>query len=230
MISIIIPAYNQARKLDRCLKSIREQTIDNYEIILVNDGSTDQTEKVAKKYKQEFGLTMTYVSQENQGSNSARNRGFKLSKGEYVIFCDADIYMRADMLEVMRTTLKNNPDAGYAYSSFTFGSKTFMLWEFDAEKLRQMPYIHSTSLIKQNVLPDIPWDENIPRLQDWDLWLTLLEKNVKGVWIDRILFHIETGGTMSHWLPSFAYKLFPFLPKVRKYKQAEEIIKKKHGM
>ena len=56
----------------------------------------------------------------------------------------------------------------------------------------------------------------------------MLEQKHTGIWIDKILFKVTTGGTMSSWLPSFSYKLFPFLPKVRKYKKAVNIIKKKH--
>jgi len=231
MISIIIPVYNQAKQLKRCLESIKAQTLDTYEIVVVNDGSTDHTDKIARKYKQEMGISMEYISQPNRGSNVARNRGFARTSGEFVLFCDADIYLREDMLQVMRDTLKNaSSDTGYVYSSFTFGSKTFKLEEFDAEKLKQMPYIHSTSLIKREALPEKPWDENIGRLQDWDLWLTLLENGVYGQWIDQILFHVETGGTMSSWLPSFAYKLMPFHPKVRSYNNAVKIIKEKHGL
>ena len=132
------------------------------------------------------------------------------------------------MLEVMLSTLEKNPQASYAYSSFKYGFKIFKLWPFDAEKLKKIPYIHTTSLIRREFFPG--WDENIKRLQDWDLWLTMLEQGRAGVWINKILFKARGGGTISSWLPSFAYKLFPFLESVKKYKAAEEIIRKKHGI
>jgi hypothetical protein len=128
----------------------------------------------------------------------------------------------------MLKTLRNNPRVSYVYSSFKYGSKTFKLWPFNANKLKKIPYIHTTSLIRQKHFPG--FDEKIKRLQDWDLWLTMLKQGYIGIWIDKILFKVHTGGTMSGWLPSFIYKVMPFLPSVKKYKQAVEIIKKKHNL
>lgn len=227
MISIIIPAYNRADDLDSCLRSITAQDYDKYEIIVVNDGSNDNTEEVVKKHKEELGYRLDYIEQENQGSNPARNRGFEKAKGELLIFCDADVVMRPDCLKLMRQALLDHPEASYAYSGHKFGWKKFPGFPFDEEKLKQMPYIHTTSLIRREHFPG--FDENIKRLQDWDLWLTMLEWGHQGVWIDQILFTVRSGGTMSSWLPSFAYKL-PFLPAVKKYRKAEKVIKEKHNL
>ncbi|MCK4554003.1 glycosyltransferase family 2 protein [Candidatus Parcubacteria bacterium] len=226
MISIIIPVYNQAKKLAQCLDSIAKQSYDNYEIIIVNDGSTDNIEEIIEKYKLIFGVKLFIIKQRNQGSNPARNRGEQEAKGEYLLFCDADIIMQPEMLKIMLATVKNHLEASYAYSSFKYGAKTFELWPFSADKLKQMPYIHTTSLICKEHFPG--FDENIKRLQDWDLWLTMLERKHTGIWIDQILFKVQTGGTMSSWLPSFVYKLLPFLPSVKKYNKAVKIIKAKH--
>lgn len=229
MISIVIPVYNQADKLKKCLDSIIGQTYDNYEIIVVNDGSTDNFEKIIKPYKDKLGLKLEIINQENQGAAAARNRGARRGRGEFIIFCDADVVMLTrGMLRIMREALRQAPQASYAYSSFKWGLKTFRLWPFDAAKLREQPYIHTTSLIKRNDFPG--FDENIKRLQDWDLWLTMLEQGHEGAWINRILFKVETGGTMSSWLPGFFYKIFPFLPVVKKYRRAVAIIKQKHNL
>lgn len=228
MISIIIPLYNQAEHLPDCLDSVKRQTYDNYEIIVVNDGSTDRPDKIVQQYKKEFGIKLIYLEQDNQGAAAARNRGARSAKGEYLIFCDADVMMRPGMLELMRQALKNRPAAGFCYSSFIWGWKKFILWPYDAAKLKQMPYIHTTSLLRKKDFPG--FDEKIKRLQDWDLWLTMLEQGQTGVWIDKILFTVKSGGTMSAWLPSLAYKLLPFLPAVKEYKQAMEIIKRKHNL
>lgn len=240
MISIIIPVYNQAKHLDNCLASVKKQTYGNYEIIVVNDGSTDNLGEIIKKYKQIFGFKLTYSEQENRGANVARNKGAKLARGEYIIFCDADVVMEPIMFELMLKTLKDSPNASFCYSSFIWGKKTFKLWPYDAPRLKQLPYINTASLIKQEHLPGFSakggpafgWDESIKKFQDWDLWLTMLEQGHTGVWLDKILFKVAVSGsqTMSSWLPSFAYKLFPFLPAVKKYNQAKEIIFKKHGL
>jgi hypothetical protein len=133
-------------------------------------------------------------------------------------------------LEIMLEALRQTPEASYAYSSFNWGRKLFKLNEFNPEQLKKMPCIHSMSLIRRQDFPATGWDESIKKFQDWDLWLTMLEQGKIGVWIPRVLFQITTGGTISSWLPSFAYKFLPFLPVVKKYKAAMAVIKQKHGL
>ncbi|MBA3047576.1 glycosyltransferase [Patescibacteria group bacterium] len=231
MISIIIPVYNQAEKLKQCLESIKNQAYDNYEIIIINDRSTDKLSRIIELSKKEFGYKIEWLhNYRNHGAPYTRNKGFRKSKGEYLLFCDADAELTPNALELMLKTLNENPNTSYAYSSFLWGKKLFKLEQFSAKKLKQMPYIHTMSLIKREDFPGNGWDESTKKLQDWDLWLTMLEQGHVGVWIDKILFKVQTGGTISSWLPSFAYKIFPFLPSVKKYKKAVEVIKKKHRL
>lgn len=228
MISIIIPIYNRAHQLELSLKKIQAQTYQDFEIIIVNDGSSDEPQVIVNKFKNVFEQRLLYVEQENKGAQAARNRGLREARGEYLLFSDADVLFEPDALYVFLDVLNKHPEASYAYSSFKWGPKLFKLFPFDENKLREMPYIHSTSLVRKEHFPG--WDESVQRLQDWDLWLTMLENGHKGVWIDRVLFQKQSGGTMSKWLPSFFYKLFPFLPSVKKYKLAVEKVKRKHGI
>ena len=222
-ISIVIPVYNGGRTLDDCLVSIFNQTIKRLQIIVVNDGSTDNTKEILNKYKSR----LTIINQPNKGSNIARNTGAKISQNHFIIFCDADIVMKPNMMEKMYKTLTTTPEASYVYSSFSFGKKLFKLWPFSKKRLRQMPYIHTTSLIRQEHFPG--FDKKLKRFQDWDLWLTMLKRGYVGKFIPEVLFTVKSGGTMSSWLPKFLYKI-PFLPKVIKYKKAEKIIKTKHNL
>jgi len=230
MISIIIPVYNQAEHLANCLNSIKKQTYDNYEIIVINDGSTDNITEVIKNFKKIFGFKLSYFEQENRGANATRNRGAKLAKGEYIIFCDADVTMEPIMLELMLKTLKADPSVSFCYSSFYWGNKMFKLWPYDESRLKQMPCININSLIKKEHFPG--FDETLKKFQEWDLWLTMLEQNHTGIWLNKVLYKVSVGGTqtMSNWLPSFAYKLFPFLPAVKRYNQGIIMIKKKHNL
>ena len=222
-ISVIIPVYNSEATIDKCLKSVTSQTIKSFEIIVINDGSTDLSGELLCKWGNEIKL----YNQENKGAPSARNFGFKKSRGRYVIFCDADIVMEPTMLEEMHDALEDNEDIAYAYSSFEFGFKNFKLFSFDDDKLKKMPYIHTTSLIRRDAFP--LFDETLKRFQDWDLFLTILDNGGMGIWIDKFLFKVKAGGTMSSWLPKFLYKI-PFLKSVKDYKQAELIIKEKHNL
>lgn len=237
MISIVIPAYNAEKTLGRCLKSLKVQTVRDFEIILVNDGSSDKTSARAEHWKQIFetdGKQFSLISQANAGANSARNRGAREAHGKYIIFLDADIVADPRMLEKMMHTLEEHAEDSYVYSAFKFGWKTFKLRSFDAERLRRMPYIHTSSLIRRADFPG--FDERLKRFQDWDLWLTMLEQGKAGVFIPEMLFKIiNTGGTMSTWLPSFFHKIpWPIFgytpPSVRRYQEAMEIIKTKHHL
>jgi glycosyltransferase involved in cell wall biosynthesis len=231
MISVIIPLYNREKTIIKTLQSLEKQTHKDFEVIIVNDGSTDNSEKMAAKYLKSLksGIPYYFFNQKNKGAPAARNRGFKESKGEFILFCDADAILKPSALETMLLSLKKNPGASYAYSSFNWGKKLFKLDEFNPKKLKKMPYIHSLSLIRRQDFPISGWDESLKRFQDWDLWLTMLEEGKIGLWIPQVLFEIKTGGTISSWLPSFAYKLLPFLPAVKKYKRAIKIIREKHG-
>jgi glycosyltransferase involved in cell wall biosynthesis len=90
MISIVIPIYNQAQKLRACLDSLLKQTYQDYEVIIVNDGSTDDLSTVLLTYQDKFAKWQV-IQQANQGANPARNRGATATQGEFLLFCDADI-------------------------------------------------------------------------------------------------------------------------------------------
>lgn len=233
MISIIIPIYNQANKIGFTLESLAKQTFKDLEIIVVNDGSTDGAQTAVENFiaaHPDLAMPINFYNQENKGAPAARNSGFKKSTGEYVLFCDADAVLTENALELMKKTLEDNPQASYAYPSFMWGKKLFKVGPFDAAKLKAGPMIHTMALVRRQDLPLTGWDESIKKLQDWDLWLTMLEAGKTGVWIDQVLFTIAPGGHISNWVPSFAYKIFPFLSAVKKYKTALAIVKKKHGL
>jgi glycosyltransferase involved in cell wall biosynthesis len=229
-ISIIIPTFQHGDTIEACLLSLFNQTFKDFEIIVVNDGSTDNTEKILEKYKDRIKI----INQENLGAPAARNRGFKESSGEFVIFCDADVKAKPKMLAKMLEALEKHPEASFAYSSFMWGRKKFALHEFKSEALKKMNYITSTTLIRRHHFPG--WDENLKKFQDWDLWLTMAKQGKTGTWIPEFLFTVKPRRTgISTWLPSFAYKIpwekIGWMPKaIKKYKEALTIIKEKHHL
>lgn len=234
MISVIIPVYNMAEKLPATLDSLFLQTIANeLEIIIVNDGSKDNVSAEFEKYLKTHKLPdvpMKFFNQANAGAPAARNRGLREAKGEYLIFSDADATFKPEALEKMKKTLENNPQASYAYPSFMWGKKAFKVGAFDAQRLKSGPMIHTTALIRTKDMTPKGWDESIKKLQDWDLWLTMLEEGKTGIWIDEFLFTLQPGGHISEWVPGFVYKLLPFLPVVQKYNKAVANVKAKHNI
>lgn len=95
-LSIIIPIYQVEKYLEKCLESATNQTIDQYEIVLINDGSKDGSEKIAKQYLDKYPEKIRYFYQENAGQASARNLGIKEAKGEYIAFLDSDDYVEKE--------------------------------------------------------------------------------------------------------------------------------------
>lgn len=232
LISVVIPAYQHARALPACIDSVLAQTYPNIEIIVVDDGSTDDTQEVLRQYAKKI----TVISQENQGGNAARNRGLAVAKGEYCICVDADVVMRPAMLDMMLDALQQHPEASFAYSGFRFGWKHFAGVPFDAERLRKSNFVMTTSLVRRNDFPG--FDPALKRFQDWDVWLTMLEQGKAGVLVPGTWFSVVIDGesrTGSSWLPSFVYDLpWPILgwtPKrIQKYRAARDIIVKKHHL
>jgi glycosyltransferase involved in cell wall biosynthesis len=106
LVSVVVPAYNAEKSLRRCIESILGQTYSPVEIIIVNDGSVDETERIAKR----FGSRITYVVQENQGETAARNNGFSLSKGEFITFIDHDDYWHPEFVKTCAGFLHDHPE------------------------------------------------------------------------------------------------------------------------
>lgn len=106
-VSIIVPVYNTAKYLPKCLDSVKNQTLKDIEIICINDGSTDNSLDVLNKYSQEDSR-FVILMQENQGQSVARNTGIKLAKGEYIGFVDSDDYIELTMFEKLYENANQN--------------------------------------------------------------------------------------------------------------------------
>ena len=232
LVSVVIPTFQHAQTLAMCLDSVLSQSYPNIEIIVVNDGSTDNTLQVLEAYQDQVKI----ISQENRGSNPARNRGWHEATGEFIIFCDADVQMKPEMIDRLVLALGDNPKVSYAYSAFRFGWKRFGGIEFSAKRLLERNFIHTSCLIRRADFPG--FDEKIKRLQDWDVWLTMLEQGKIGVLVPDELFSVAISGASrigSSWLPSIIYRLpwnrLPWKPQaIVRYDAAREIIKQKHQL
>ncbi|MBI5230028.1 MAG: glycosyltransferase [Candidatus Magasanikbacteria bacterium] len=235
LVSVIIPAYNHKKELLHTLDTLRAQTYGSLEIIVVDDGSKDDTQAALAEEHNNWQdrRSFKYIRTEHKGAPAARNAGIKNARGTLVIFWDADITAKPEMIEKMVYTLKENPSAAFVYSSFYFGWKKFLCGPFDAERLKQTNYITTTSLLRREFFPG--FDQSLARFQDWDVWLTIAERGGTGVWIPEALFHITPrrgAAGMSAWLPSFAYTI-PWLNKwkrVRDYKEARARVMAKHHL
>lgn len=239
LISVIIPLYNRLDAFKKALDSVLIQTYKNIEVIVVDDGSVPIISN--DKFQISNDNRVIFIHQENKGAPSARNAGLEIAKGEYVIFWDADVVGKPEMLQKMYDALQKNRETNFAYCNHGLHvscniyhiTKKLPGRDFDFVVLKKINYIHATSLIRR--VDVVKWDESLKRFQDWDLWLTMSGQGKKGVWVDEYLFEIISLGTMSSWLPAFAYKKpWKYLPwfkeKVERYEQAREIVLKKHNL
>ena len=148
LISIIVPVYNVEKYIEQCIKSILNQTYKNIEVIVVVDGSKDNSLSIVKKIKKTDDR-ITIIEQKNQGVSCARNNGLKSAKGEYVIFIDADDYISDDFVEYMYSLIsKGNSD-------FAFSIKNY--WE-ENEKQEKNLYekkINSNEAVGLLLSPDV---------------------------------------------------------------------------
>ncbi len=112
--SIIITAYNTENYIEKCLLSVFNQSYQNYEIIFVNDGSTDKTLQIAKKFKND---KMLIVNQTNKGVSYSRNIAVKKAKGDYILFLDSDDYYELKLLEKLNNFIKNEDVIKFNYKS-----------------------------------------------------------------------------------------------------------------
>jgi hypothetical protein len=242
LVSVIIPTYQHGSVLPSTLAALFRQTLADFEVIVVDDGSTDGTAERLAPWLDRIRI----IRQENSGAPVARNRGAAEARGEFVIFLDADARLRPDALELLVDALRRDQHATYAYASFALGWKKFRFWPFDGETLKGRNYIHTSALIRRARFPG--FDEKLLRLQDWDLWLTMLERGDRGVFVDETLLFIAAqkhAGGMSRWVPSCLALLHrgcggqarpPFGKlglrnrNLESYAAAERIVREKHGL
>jgi hypothetical protein len=110
LVSVIIACYNQAQFLAESIESARRQTCQDREIIVIDDGSTDHPEAVARAYSD-----IDFVRQNNQGASAARNAGWRRSHGEFLVFLDADDRLLPDALAVSLRCFREHPDCGFVF-------------------------------------------------------------------------------------------------------------------
>lgn len=110
-VSCIVPVYNVDKYLEKCLDSLVSQTLQDIEIIAVNDGSTDSSQEIINKYVEKFPQKVKCINKENGGQGSARNCGLEIAQGEYISFVDSDDWLQLDCFEEMyKIAKKNNSD------------------------------------------------------------------------------------------------------------------------
>ncbi len=195
-VSVVIPACNQARYLAESIQSVLAQTYDDYEIIVVDDGSTDGTRAVVES----LGSGIRYVWQENQGLAGARNTGIREAHGKYVALLDSDDAWLPSFLASMMSLVTTNPEASVFYCGVIYidewgcylpqSGRTRVLptGQLYETLLRYNFLIPSTIVINRDlVIAAGSFDVGFRRLQDWELWIRLLRQQHVFAGLDECL-------------------------------------------
>ncbi len=181
-ISVIIPVYNGEKTIKETIESVLNQTFTDFELIIINDGSQDDTLDIVGQIQD---ARIKVFSYSNSGVNASRNRGFQLASGEFITFLDDDDLWTADKLEAQYKALQNNSQAGVAISwtdwidesGKIIGRGGYVTWEGDAlARMLLNDFVESGSnaLIRKQALIEVGgFDESLTHAEDWDMWLRL---------------------------------------------------------
>lgn len=185
-VSIIVPIYNVEKYLERCIESLIEQTLKDIQIILVNDGSTDNSGKIAKEYAIKNQDKIMYLEKENGGLSDARNYGIPYATGEYIAFLDSDDYIDKEAYKEMYNKAKQE-NADYVECDF--------VWEYPKKlkKDKQVEYKNKKEMLA--FVRVVAWNKLIKR--------EIIEKN-----------NLQFPKGLRYEDVEFTYKLIPHLTKV----------------
>jgi len=189
-VSVIIPTYNREKALGRAIDSVLEQTCGDFEIIVVDDGSTDGTREVVGAYRER----VRYIYQENEGPSCARNRGIEASKAKYIAFLDSDdYYARENLLEKVNF-LEANSESGWVYSDGQYVDESggflervsdrhnFSRRRVEGDIFEELLYYRNfittpTVVVRREVLERTGgFDERLSAQEDYELWLRIAVK------------------------------------------------------
>jgi glycosyltransferase involved in cell wall biosynthesis len=185
LFSVIVPCYNSANTLSKCIGSIVDQDFAYKEVIVVLDGKDRQAESILKTFKD---VKVFYTPKERSGAPVARNIGFDNSTGDYVLFLDSDSYLKAGALTDYAEAFEKHPDCGFVYSGYRLvGVKESVPSEpFDPYMLYINNYIDTSNPFRREVF--VRWDESLKSLQDWDFWIRTVKSGVKGYFLENYYF------------------------------------------
>ena len=190
VVSVIVPCYNHGEFLADALDSVRAQSWRDWECIVVDDGSTDDTRNVATAFL-ETDARFKYIHQSNQGLSAARNAGISVCKGSYVQFLDSDDMLQERKLEAQITYLQKHPEIDIVYGNVRYFKEPVALHSsVDESKHRRMPQVSGAGvqilypllqrnimvvnapLLRKSVINDVDgFDQTLNGYEDWDYWI-----------------------------------------------------------
>ncbi len=229
LISVIIPVYNGEKTIRETVNSVLEQTFSDFELIIINDGSTDSTLDVISSINDPRIKVFSYP---NGNLSASRNRGISHAKGEYIAFLDADDLWTPDKLEGQYQALQNNPEAAVAYSWTDYIDESSQFLRPGSHVTLNgnvYPYLlvvnilenGSNPLIRRQALEAVgQFDSSLLSAEDWDMWVRLAARyQFVAVPLPQILYRVSAR-SMSAQIKNQERECLKFIEKV--FKSAPE--------
>ena len=199
ILSIIIPCYNSEATLEETLKSVLNQEFQEWEAIIVNDGSPDNLETIAIKYI-EKDTRFKYFKKENGGLGSARNYGIQKSKGHYILPLDSDNQIEKDFALSAIPIFENDIEVGVVHGDAEYYGDKKGIWEVDEFNLDRMlahNYIDACAIYRKNIWEQVGgYDEKMPHQghEDWEFWVSLAGLKTKFHHLKKVTFKYYFSG------------------------------------
>jgi glycosyltransferase involved in cell wall biosynthesis len=203
-VSVVIPCFNQARYLPDAIASIRQQTFADWEIVVIDDGSSDDTQEVAARLTRELGPQARVIRQANAGLPAARNAGIARARGRYILPLDADDMLHPTMLERTVASLERDLSVAIAYTDLQQFGESFEIvhaLEFDPLRLAESNHLNYCALYRREVWDAVGgYNRNMTwGYEDWDFWIGAAEKGYQAVRISAplLLYRVRAGSMYS---------------------------------
>lgn len=197
-ISVIVPVYNKEKYLKECIESILQQTLSNIEIVIVDDGSKDESINIAKEYAKK-NENIKLISQENQGVISARITGYKNASGEYIAWVDADDFIEENMYEKLYTkAIETDSDIAickYDFYPYTPSKKNIWYENYNGKvdyKFLKKSSLQVNKIVKKELLEKVNLIDLFERIGESCYTIVILNTD-KIVTIDEALYHYRVG-------------------------------------
>lgn len=186
MISVIIPTHNRSDLVQRAMTSVLNQTYQNVEIIVVSDGSTDNTKEVVNRYQKKYENIQFIEINPGKGANNARNRGIEASNGSYVAFLDDDDEWSTKKLELQLDVFKSDDKIGLVYTGINviYVKENLTYYSLSGQKgdlkkeilLKNVIGATPSVMVKREILEKSGYfDVEMPAKQDYDLWIRICQ-------------------------------------------------------
>lgn len=209
LVSVIVPVYNRAKLVGKTLDSILEQTYPDVEIVVVNDGSTDDSLSVLEDYKSKFPERIILVDQQNTGQVRARNNGIQKARGEFIAFLDSDDTWEKEKLALQVPLFKQNVGLVYSaiYEVDENGSVTKLVpCEQDVKGRKAYEHLlirnrmtGGTVVVTRKAVETVGlFDETFKAAENWDLWIRIAKEYEVDFVNKPLVRYLKHQGNMSH--------------------------------